>query len=238
MVRLGKEFGSVNGQLHANWKRLQRLHVKNRDLRERRQQKEKDAQEDLSDLAYIAASQDQVAQFETRLDGYDSAIITALMENQKRLDAVDVELTKMRDHAYVMDDGRRVFKTEDGRQVFDKTGVEVHADELDFDLIPPDNLVWETYQPVFNEQIEIRSERSDILEFQEQVDAARERVVDDGISEADLEALDADLLSAMPPSVRRHVPGMEDLAVANSSPITPEQTPNIGISATIISPIQ
>ncbi|NOR61567.1 MAG: hypothetical protein GQ535_03610 [Rhodobacteraceae bacterium] len=56
---------------------------------------------------------------------------------------------------------------------------------------------------------------------QEQVDAARERVADDDISEAELEALDADLLDGMPPSVRSHVAGLEPPVVAVQN--TPEE---------------
>lgn len=77
------------------------------------------------------ATPTQVEEFEIKLDSYDEAIVTALMENQELLDAVRNEITAMLSQAYVLEDGRRVFKTEDGTQVFDEFGTEVQADEVD-----------------------------------------------------------------------------------------------------------
>ncbi len=80
-------------------------------------------------------------------------------------------------------------------------------DELDFAAIDPQSPTWESYQPIFSERERLLVERRQIFEFQEKVDAARERVDEGDISKADLDELDADLLEVMPSSVKAHVPG-------------------------------
>lgn len=53
------------------------------------------------------------------------------MENQVFLDAVRERLDVVLSRAHVLEDGRRVFKTEDGSQVFDEHGAEVDAEVHD-----------------------------------------------------------------------------------------------------------
>ena len=123
------------------------------------------------------------------------------------------------ERAYVMDDGRRVFKTKDGAQVFDEFGVEVSSDELDFDLIGSEKTTWEEFSTAIELDQTLQSERSEILEFQEKVDAARERVSDGNITKAELEELDAELLDLIPSAVRSHIPELSAVEnVKNTEP--------------------
>lgn len=69
-------------------------------------------------------SEDRIEQFTVTLDTYDHAIVIALMENQEALDSVNDQIDRLLDRAHVMADGRRVFKAEDGTQVFDEFGQE------------------------------------------------------------------------------------------------------------------
>jgi len=131
------------------------------------------------------------------------------MENQELIEAVQNRIVDMLARAYVMDDGRRVFKTEDGTQVFDEFGAEVPPEELDPDLIDASRPTYEEYAADVAALAALEAERTQILEFQEQVDAAREQIADGQISEAELEDLDADLMDAMPPAVRSNVVGLE-----------------------------
>lgn len=55
----------------------------------------------------------------------------------------------------------------------------------------------------------LEAERQAIVEFQEKVDAAGERLSEGDISEAGLDDLDAELSEAMPPSIRKHIPGFD-----------------------------
>ncbi len=154
----------------------------------------------------------EIKAFEAKLDKYDTATVNALMENQKQLDTVNANIEAMLAQAYVMEDGRRVFKTEDGSQVFDEFGQEVSSGELDFDLISDKQPTWETYQKDTATRDEILAGKEDIHVYQEKLDEAREQVSEGDISAAELEALDEELLEMMPDAVSDHVPGMEKTA--------------------------
>jgi len=187
------------------------------------------------------ASPIKIKKFEIKLDGYDEAIVTALMENQELLDAVRDDIAAMLAQAYVMEDGRRVFKTEDGAQVFDEFGIEVQADEVDPLQIDDSLPSWEEFSAKNDLEQSLEAERAQIFEFQEKVDNAREQIAEDEISEADLEALDADLLEAMPPAVRGHVADVEpaaapDLTGDGTAPTAISQIQNAVVSAVVPTP--
>lgn len=171
----------------------------------------------------VAASAARIKSSQARIYQYDEATIKAFQENQIAMDEakdllaqIELHIQQMLGCAYVMDDGRRVFLTEDRTQAFDEFGVEVMPDELDFDLVSPDAPTWESYSSGLEAQTTARQgiealevERQAILDFQEKVDAAGERISDSDISEAELDDLDAELSEAMPPSIRKHVPGFD-----------------------------
>ena len=134
--------------------------------------------------------------------------------------------------AYVMEDGRRVFETEDGTQVFDEFGTEVGKDEIDPLQIDDSNPTWEAFSADLALEAYLNAQRADILEFQEKLDGAREQVAVGGISEVDLAELDADLLEAMPDTVKTHVAGLEvsEPEIATNSVV---QTRSVDASATL-----
>ncbi len=148
------------------------------------------------------ATATQIEKFEIKLDSYDEGIVIALMENQELLDTVRNDIAAMLAQAYVLEDGRRVFKTEDGKQVFDEFGTEVQAGEVDPLQIDDSRPSWEAFSAKNDLEQSLEAERAQIFEFQEKVDNARELIAEGEISEADLEALDADLLDAMSATVR------------------------------------
>jgi len=208
---LGEQFKSEDRSRHSEWLRGQRWFIKARQDHQRREEIAEKIEDGVAALAAetVMASQAQIISFETRLDSYDEATVVALMENQELIDATRDRISDMLARAYVMEDGRRVFRTEDGTQVFDEFGVEVAAEELDPGLIGDNRPTYEDYAADVEALAALEAERTQILEFQERVDAAREDIADGEISEAELEELDADLLDIMPPAVREHVAGLE-----------------------------
>ena len=170
---------------------------------EKRRRNERERTEDAVTAISVMATSAQIVAFEAKLDKYETAAATALMDNVKRLEDVRARIEALLERAYVMEDGRRVFKTEDGERAFDEFGEEVSADDLDPDLIGPQSPTWEDYEPHFDERISLSAERQKIIEFQGRIDAARDEIADGEISEADLDALDADLLVTMPPAGHR-----------------------------------
>jgi hypothetical protein len=214
---LSEHFRSEGPGRESEWARQRRWFIKAKHDHQRREEIADKIEDGVAALAteVVMATQTQIQTFEVKLDSYDAATVAALMENQELIDAVTDRIADMLTRAYVMQDGRRVFKTEDGTQVFDEFGVEVPPDELDPDLIDDNRPTYEAYAADVESLALLESDRTQILEFQQQVDAAREQIADGELSEADLEGLDADLLDAMPPAIRGQVPGLE--------PTTPQQ---------------
>ena len=69
-------------------------------------------------------------------------------------------------------------------------------------------------------------ECAELHEFQDQLDTARDKAAVDGVTEQDLEDLDAELMDAMPNSVRSHA-GLEP------RPTTPDLTTTFKTPASV-----
>ena len=219
MLILNHHFKQAHSPTSQKW----RLEQERQRQTERKQQerKEERASSDLLSAASDAllASDQQVQAMQQRLATYETATVAALMDNQEELDAVQAKIDAMLATAHVMPDGRRVFRTEDGMQVFDEDGQEVSAEELDPMLITPTSTTWEAYQVQIQLRDTLNQERQEILDYQEKLDAARERLDEGLMSLNDLEALEADLDEAMPISVREHT-GIENVAKQNMENVT------------------
>ena len=244
MVKLGEHFASDDRGRHSEWLRQQQWFIKARQDNQHRDTIEDKAEQNASAFAsaVVMATATQIEEFEIKLNSYDEATVVALMENQELMDAVNARIDALLAQAYVMDDGRRVFRTEDGEQVFDEFGGEVSAEELNADLIDPSYPTWEAFSAEVDQRQELTQQRTEILEFQEKVDAAHEQIADGEISEADLDALDAELLDVMPSTVRDHVAGLEpvaaelDLTVDATAPTAVSQIQSAVVSAVVPTP--
>jgi len=240
MSQLGEHFKSDDQSRHSEWLRQQRWFVKARQDHERKEHISDRLEDDILSFAaeVIMATETQIEKFKIKLDNYEEATVIALMENQEQLDTVNAQLLAMLERAYVMDDGRRVFKTEDGAQVFDEFANEVTHEELDFDLITSDMPTWEAFSKDKELQESLVAERKQILKFQEKVDHVRDQVADDKITTKELDNLDAELSDAMPPSVKAHLPGFSEAGNAPNAKSAfatnagPAVTANISVNST------
>lgn len=216
MIQLGDHFRRDDRVRYPEELRQKKWFVKARQERKRREEIADRAEDDLTTLAadVALATPAQINRLKVRLDHYDEATVIALMENQKKLDAINATLQAMLEQAYVMEDGRRVFMTEDRTRVFDELGQEVTADELDFNMIGPDNPTWEEFDAGQTQLLKYKTERRQILDYQKKLDEAREKLSGGEISKDDLDQMDKDLSGAMPPSVRRVVNGLDNADVA------------------------
>ena len=172
-------------------------------------------------FSFVIATDEQIAAFTVKLDTYDAATIEALMENERALEQVREELRIMLDKAYVLPDGRRVFKTEDGTRVFDEYGEEIS----DFDpaLIEDWRPHWEEYDAKTDEHRVLEQERRELLDYQGELDEARERAAEDGLTEAELEDLELRIEQDMPDAVKRHLTGEHSPAPDDDKPEPPQQ---------------
>lgn len=211
MQALTHRFTRVDGRRRSDWERLQRDFARRQEEEARKDKLEQDNHTEFFALAVelAAASATRIASFRIRLDTYDTATVAALMKNQERLDAVNEQINALLGRAYQLEDGRRVFRTEDGMQVFDQDGQEVSADIVHPDEIGPEYPVWEEYVPIIEERDELVREREELLEYQERLDEAREQVEDGHVTDIELDDLEAELAVLMPDSVRTHVLGID-----------------------------
>ncbi len=177
---------------------------------ERKEKQEEQAEQSALDLVtaveMTAATEIQIEAFHDRLDKYDEATVRALMENQQALDLVHAQMEKLLDRAHVLDDGRRVFKTEDGSQVFDEFGTELDQDIIDPNSIDENAPRWEAYQPLMEEEARLGAEREALAIYQNKLDEARELSSQDGFTTDELESLEAELEADMPPSMAQFLP--------------------------------
>jgi hypothetical protein len=219
-------------------KRRKRDVVRQRHDRERKEELDDKSEADASAMAMAVAvsppaTAQQIAVFEADLTIYDTATVDALMTNTHELSRVRAQMDAMLAQAFIMDDGRHVFKSEDGTQVFDEFGVEVGADELDPASIPNHHPTWEVFSAVTDEHAALLEERQALLDYQQQLDEAREALVEGEITEAELEALQARLIADMPEAVRAKLPDDHPAAqvdAAVQAAATPSVSPASGPS--------
>lgn len=172
---------------------------------EQKQREEKEARDSREAhlhalLVAELASPAEIAAFTAQLDSYDAATVEAMMANEEALDKVREDLKIMLDKAYVLEDGRRVFKTEDGARIFDEQGQEVT--ELDPELIEDERPRWEEFLALTEREQALIAEREDLARYQDKLDQAREAADQDGMTKAELHELERDLGADMPEAVR------------------------------------
>lgn len=174
-----------------------------------------------SAMTIIPATNEQIAAFAAKLDGfedrlnsYDEATVAALMESEAELAKIDENLTlvqsalqDMLKKAHVTDDGRRIFLTPDRTEAIDEFGAQVPLEEIELDAVPPEAYIADQYlqnlrleDELLDSRIEKVREIEAIHRFDERLQHAREtqgdmrRQIEEGdLSEDDLEALEADL---------------------------------------------
>lgn len=181
------------------------------ERQEARKKKEAEARESLDDLidivAAVSVSPARIAALTTRIGDHQHALIEAPIDNQQALDLAELRLQETLDRAYVLDDGRRVFKTEDGAHVFDEHGTELGHDEIDPDAIEDHRPRWEQAQAELEERRALQAHRDELLAYQQKLDAAEDRIAGGELTAAEIDELDTLLENDVPDSVRARLPG-------------------------------
>lgn len=218
MIQLSEHFRSDNRNHHSERMKHRQWFIKARYDQERKEEAADKLEAELLTLAteVVMAAQIQIEEYKARLVAYDEATVFALMENQEQLDAVQAEIQDMISRAYVMDDGRRVFKSEDGVLVIDEFGEIVALEELDPDIIPSGGPTPDEYLSKLKLEDDLLTERQKIHEFDELKNQQHEELEEGGITEDRLEEMDTEMLDAMPDSIRAHIPELAALQTAPS----------------------
>ncbi|MFN3170701.1 MAG: hypothetical protein ACE37E_08410 [Hyphomicrobiales bacterium] len=201
----------------AIWSKLGKTEASRRRLHQEQQQRDdkkraeaKGMEDDFVDLAIpmVQATTAQIEAFTVQLDRYDAATVAALNRNANELELVRERIEDMLLRAHVLDDGRRVFRTQDGTKVFDEFGVEVAPETVTPDEIDPSAPTWEEYWSDRERHTELTQERQELLDYQERLDGTRERVTDGELSADELDALETELEELMPLAVQEEL-GLE-----------------------------
>ena len=114
-------------------------------------------------VSVIMASEIRITEFEAKLDIYDTAITTALMENQiefetlqKLLFEIEARLEGIWQYANIMQDGRRVFLNADRTQAYDEFGAKISDAEYSYDQFPESHVPVDEFLPDLIARGEIR----------------------------------------------------------------------------------
>src|SRR5690606_5723207 len=93
-----------------------------------------------------------------------------------------------------------------------------NGDEVDPSVVEPDMIEdwrprWEAFDDASDEVERLEQERSDLLGYQDKLDAARERLEAGDMTKDEYDRLQTELTDARPEAVRRQIPGL-----ANADP--------------------
>ena len=178
-----------------------------RDDRDKKAKLEERMDDDFMELAssVILATQMEVQEFQARLDVYDEATVKALMENTQALENVNERISEKLDQAHVLENGRKVFKSEDGTWAVDENGNRLDSSTNNMEAIPKTKVTAEEFETDTKERDQLLFERQKIIEYQEKLDHARERSDSKDFSKEELDRLDQKLEAEMPMAVKRQM---------------------------------
>ena len=198
----------------AAWRREQDRFARDVEQRRKDRREADHAEDEFLEFAAsaIMATVDDIEQLRMTLDRLDAANVEALMQNRIALDKSRERIETMLGPAYTLPDGRRVFKTKDGLRVFDENGVELGHEDIDPDLIEDWRPDYESFAAEKAAMQALLEERAELEEFQNRIDAARERLDDDDLTKQDIADIEVDLESNAPLAVQQLLPDYDEKA--------------------------
>ena len=204
MTALGEHFRAKEERVKSALKDKHRWFIKARQDARRHAEIRADEEGHALTLAVTVAmaTENEMRALLKRLDTLEEATVRALMQNQEELDALEAERRDMLARAHVLPDGRRAFRSEDGNRVFDENGREVGRAVIASEAISRDKPSWESMHGNLRAAVKLQAERKRLLEYQDMLDAARERIGEGKIPKSELDRIEADLETSMPASVR------------------------------------
>ncbi|KFL29546.1 hypothetical protein JP75_20465 [Devosia riboflavina] len=212
---------SADGERYREILRRVQEEIKKRDRENLKAERDEETLQ-LVEAVVIMATESELVEFGMTLDHYDAAAYEALANNEKLIDESRERLREMYEKAYVLPDGRRVFESDDGVHVFDEHGVEIAPETVSADELGDNLPSWEQWSGEREAQRDLLEDRAAIIEFQNDIVNARERVEAGEMTKDELEELKSSLEANMPDSVRAELPA--ELQPAAPVAATPEVT--------------
>ncbi len=193
-----------------------------RDQQRRKREQREDKADAMCDALVQLASSSQRAFWEERIERLETATVAALLDNDARLRRAQQTLRDLENRAFVLPDGRRVYRTQVGDRVYDEQGNAIPASELDPRAISPERPDWNAHRIIKAEHNAALAERQELLDYQAKLDQARNTLDDRNLTADALEDLGADLESSMPAAVRQQMAEMDG---AEPRPLQRHQPP-------------
>lgn len=199
---LGNEF-----RKGTNDQAFQRILWQLRDQEDRNKkaqlnQKQETESDAVADYALSIISVEQSDQFQSEITVFQEATTEALIHQEKLIEKARIELQEVIDQAYILEDGRKAFKDREGLKVYDIDGNELGETIITADEIPD-------HHPRIEDLLERREqlqilerEQTEILEFQDKLDEARDRLDRGDLTQQEFKDLRDDIYDSAPQAVR------------------------------------
>lgn len=158
--------------------------------RDARQQERRQQQDRLQ--TFTLTMQQRVQQLQTRLDQLDRASLEALREADRRAEQAQKRLEEIQNAATADDQGRRVYRTEDGRTAYYHNGDELTREAQQRVNWKPDGPTWEAHRHAIVETEQAVQQRDEVLVFREHLKDHSKRLNGDP-SPDDIAAIERDL---------------------------------------------
>jgi hypothetical protein len=152
-------------------------------------------------------SVEQFDLLQTEIDEYQLATVEALIVQEKLIEAARESLNQTLEQAYVMEDGRRVFKDRAGEKVYDVDGNELEAEMISADDIPDHHPRFEDYWEKRQSLERLEQEQGELLDYQSQLDRTEHRLRQGDVTGAEFDDLREALQQNAPDAVRRQIDG-------------------------------
>lgn len=182
--------------------------IASKHKQEQKELRQEQADENFLDLAtsIILADPVEIEAFKVELDTYDALTVEAIMENREILEQLYLQRDEALDNAHKLDDGTRVFKSEDGVRVFDKEGNQLAPETIDPNQIPNHHTSHENWQDIKSKINKHEIIDQKLIDYQEKLDATREQLDNEELTQDEFEELREDIEKDMPIEVRRKLP--------------------------------
>jgi len=179
-----------------------------------RQDQEDDELFDLA-VSVVLADALEVEAFKVDLDTYDALTIEAIMENREILEQLYRNRDAMLNTAYQLEDGTRVFKSEDGQRVYDEQGSLLSPDIVHPDEIPDNFEKAEPYLEILDGIKKHEAIDQNLIDYQEKLDDTREQLDNGDLTQEEFEAIREEIQNDMPIEVRRKLPDYDPAQETN-----------------------
>lgn len=212
MLRAINHFGIHSSRLEHSELERRKWFIASRHQRKQREIHQDHAEDVLSDFAasFVLADPLEIEAYKAELDEFDALTVEAIMENREILDRLYAERDAMLERAYQLDDGTRVFKSEDGLRVYDEQGQLVSPNVVDPTVIDDKFEKAEPYIEKLESIAKHKQIHKNLLEFQEHLDEDRELADSGTMTKHELAERREERLKEMPIEVRRKLNGYDE----------------------------